>query len=1031
MLPFFRILRCCAVLFAFVFATGFPGAPLVRALDNAKPLRSDGRQTWQTGSGLPQNTIHSILQTRDGFLWLATEGGLLRFDGAEFTVFDTHTAPELRSNLILSLAEAADGTLLAATSEGLLTLHDGKLRLFSTQDGLPGTAVTRVLCAAEGHCWIITADGIASYRGGVLHPFALTPTLSSSSEQTTAALAHDGSLWAATSEGVVHLFANGLTERVAVPVTVLSITVAQNGEVILGSRGKLFRYRRRVLTSEAIPANLEVAATLASPAGPLYLGTQLGLGILWSGAFSLLTTKEGLPAGRVTNLFEDSDGALWIGTEHGAARLFAGKLEPLVLSESSGPVLSIAEDREGDIWVGTDAGGLTVLRDRTFTTYTTADGLPANTIRSIFAGRDATVWVGTSGAGLARSAGTTFARARDVASGLSSNTVLALAETTEGTLAIGTPDGLDRLHGGQLTRTTSADGLPDDFVRSLLSTGKDELWIGTRHGLAHWRPGENAKAPRVDVFSQGDGLPSDVVGALAEDRQSPGAIWAGTLAGLSHIDTAGRIANLSAAQGLTSAIVTALYQQLDGTLWIGTSGGALNRLRQGRVTAYPTQDTGLPETVSSIMEDGSGHLWLGAPTGIYRVSLADLNQHAGDTRHQISVAHYDVSDGMLVPECSTGHPAAARAANGTLWFATLKGVSTVDPGRMRENTVAPPVVIEDVAVDDEAVSPRAPFRVAPGRTRLAFHYAGLSFIAPAKVRYRYKLEGFDKQWIDAGPRRTAYYTNIPPGRYTFRVLAANNDGVWNQTGAAIRFSVDPHYYQTWWFYTLLAFLLAAFTYALYRLRVRAVEQRFSAVLGERNRIAREIHDTLAQDIVAIGVQLELASRLLSSSAEAARSQLNATRALVKSSLAEARSSIWNLRSATAGSLDLPARLSSTREIAAAAGLQFALQVNGAYRAAPARVEDELVRIATEGAQNAARHAAATRMDITLSYSTRMLQLTIADDGRGFVADPEALAAGGHFGLQGMRERAASIGARLNVESRPGEGTRISVIADIP
>ncbi len=1037
MLPFLRKRRICAFLFALLIGVSFVATPLLRALDDTKPLRSYGRQNWQTGSGLPQNTVHAILQSRSGFLWLGTEGGLLRFDGVAFTLFDTRTTPALRSNLILGLAESADGVLLAATSQGLLTMHSGQWTLLTASNGLPGNAVLRVLCARQGICWVVTAEGVASYRDGVLHPFPVAPALANSSEQPVAALAPDGSLWMATAEGLAHLSPGGLVATEPLPAPASAVTVAGDGEVLAGGRGRLFRLRGHARSAKTLPAGLEITTVLASRGGAVYLGTSSGLGVLHPDAssreaFSLLTTKDGLPDNRVTTALEDSDGALWIGTEHGAARLFRGRLEALDLGEGSGPVLTLAQDREGDVWLGTDAGGLTVLRDRTFTTYTVADGLPSNALRSVYAGRDNTIWVGTSGAGLSRSTGAAFTVARDAGTGLSSNTVLALAESADGTLAIGTPDGLDLLKNGKLTRMTSAEGLPDDFIRSLLASGGNELWIGTRHGLAHWLPGTRTADSHIDIFGRNEGLPSDVVGALAEDRQHPGAIWAGTLDGLVHLDRAGHVTTYAQAQGLASVIVTALYQQADGTLWIGTSGGGLYRLVEGHISAYAPQETGLPQAISSILEDGSGRLWLGTASGIFRVAIADLNAYAADKRHPLRVAAYGVSDGMLVPECSSGHPAAARGPRGELWFATLKGLSMVDAEALRENRLVPPVAIEEVSVDEQPVSTTAPFRVPPDRTRLAFHYAGLSFTAPAKVHYRYQMQGFDKHWIDAGTRRTAYYTNIPPGHYTFRVLAANNDGVWNETGAAIQFSVEPHYYQTWWFYTLLALGLAGCAYALYRLRVRAVEQRFSAVLGERNRIAREIHDTLAQDIVAISVQLELASRLLSSSAEAARAQLDATRTLVKNSLAEARSSIWNLRSATAGGNDLPARLSrSVREIATAAGLQFSFQVNGAYRTAPARVEDELARIATQAAQNAARHASATRLELTLSYAARSLQLTVADDGRGFVPDPEAFAGAGHFGLQGMRERAAAIGARLHIESKPGTGTRITVRADIP
>jgi signal transduction histidine kinase len=344
----------------------------------------------------------------------------------------------------------------------------------------------------------------------------------------------------------------------------------------------------------------------------------------------------------------------------------------------------------------------------------------------------------------------------------------------------------------------------------------------------------------------------------------------------------------------------------------------------------------------------------------------------------------------------------------------------------------PPVAIENVTIDDQPAPATGLVSIEPNHTRLSFHYAGLSFVAPLRVRYRYRLEGFDPDWVDAGARRVAYYTNVPPGRYTFRVLAANNDGLWNDTGAALAIRVLPHTWQTWWFRSLCVLAVFLLGYQVYRMRVRNVELRFSAVLAERTRIAREIHDTLAQDIVGISVQLELVSRLLSSSVDAARLQLDAARGMVKSSLAEARSSIWNLRSATSSVNDLPARLNRIVKQAADKGqVKPRFQVRGTYRAAPAAVEDQLLRVAQEGVNNAVRHAKASVIEVTLTYDAHTLQLSMDDDGEGFTYDAAAFAEGGHFGLQGMRERAAEIGGTLQVASEPGKGTHITLRVDIP
>jgi signal transduction histidine kinase len=350
---------------------------------------------------------------------------------------------------------------------------------------------------------------------------------------------------------------------------------------------------------------------------------------------------------------------------------------------------------------------------------------------------------------------------------------------------------------------------------------------------------------------------------------------------------------------------------------------------------------------------------------------------------------------------------------------------------MPMNRVPPLVAVEQFAVDDAAMQAKENFEVAPGHGRFAFQYAGLSFVAPQKVRFRYKLDGFDRDWIDAGTRRVAYYTNIPPGQHVFRVMACNNDGIWSESAAVFRFRLRPHFYQTYWFYLVLLASAALLTYEAYRWRVRSVESRFSAVLAERNRIAREIHDTLAQGFVAVSVQLEVVSRLMTTSKEGAREHLEQARALVKDCLAEARSSIWNLRSESATGSDLAAALTRAAErITTNTQVKARVQVSGTYRQIDARVESELLRMGQEALTNVVRHAQAENVDITLLFEEKMLRMTIRDDGRGFEANPESFRKNGHFGIVGMRERADQIAARLQVKSAAGQGTEVQVEVSI-
>ncbi len=1015
----------------------------LHALDPAQSLRQFGQQLWRTDNGLPQNTVHAIQQTRDGYLWLATDGGLVRFDGVDFTLFDRHSTPSLRSNLIGGLAETPGGVLWAATADGLLRRTQGSLLALGPANGLPAGPIASVVPAAKDNLWTLTPEGVSYGAYGRFVPVAgLDAPLTGRDGVPIAARAPDGSLWLATARNVVQL-------RDARIVTTLPgsadlLAAAPDGSLWLTREGALFHYQGSALTPvplhppSAAKAGNAIRALRAGPGGRLYIAVAGALGILQpGGAFLWKTAADGLPASRILHLFEDREGALWIAAEDTVARLANGRLETLRPQSGAAGVQAFYEDREGNLWLGTDSAGLLELREQRFTTLTIADGLPGDGIRTILAGKDG-IWAGTDGAGLAHLSGANW-QTITTRQGLASNTILSLAAARDGSLAVGTPDGLNHLANGHAAPAQPGDTLPDDFVRSLLYDPDGGLWIGTRRGLAH-----RTAAGKLALWDRGNGLGSDLVGALALDHTQPGrtppGLWIGTRGGLSHLAD-GQITNLTTRNGLSSDVITALYQDDSGDLFIGTNGGGLNLLRQGRITAFPSASTGLPEVIHAIVEDGRGDLWLAAATGIYRVPLRQLQDYALHPGVHLDVAAYSIADGMRINECSSGHPAAVRAPDGSLWFATLRGISVTNPERQQENRLPPPVVIENVTVDDQpatvtAIRENQQVRVQPGPSRLALHYAALSFVAPTRVRYRYRLEGFDPQWIDAGARRIAYYTNIPPGSYTFRVLAANNDGVWNQTGASLEVRVLPHLWQTWWFRTLLGFAILFLAYEIYRMRVRNVELRFSAVLAERTRIAREIHDTLAQDIVGIGVQLELVSRLLNSSLDAARTQLDATRALVKSSLADARSSIWNLRSAagaaTAADADLPVRLNRTvAPVASRGGARLRFQVQGTYRAAPGAVEDQLVRIATEAVNNAVHHAAASVIHVTLAYDIRSVQLSVDDDGRGFTYDPSGFAQGGHFGLRGMQERAAEIGATLHIDSAPAKGTRISLRADIP
>ncbi|HZD47569.1 MAG TPA: two-component regulator propeller domain-containing protein [Silvibacterium sp.] len=992
------------------------------ALDPHQSLRHYGYQSWQTDSGLPQNTVHAVLQTSDGYIWLATEGGLVRFDSVKFTVFTHKGTPQLGSDLIYSLLEDKAGNLWIGTSNGVTRYRNRRFEAVAGPGGSQASTVWSLHQDRNGAIWALTSDGLARFDGARFQEISGIPALNETNRMVDGA---NGSLWLGTSGGLfeaapgepIHF------ERVGQPTAIQAIALDKNGRLWAGMPNGVEVCALGKCDAFALPgasaASRDVAALAVDLAGDVWIGTGAGLARYDGTRTTVYTDKDGLGSGAVQLLACDREGAVWAGTGAGIARVFNGKIEAFTAKEgfSSNAVLAILEDREGNLWLGTESGGIDILRDRAFTTYTAQDGISDDHIRSVYQDEKGTIWLGTSGGGLDRREKDGFS-VLTTANGLSSNVVLSIASDANGNLWLGTPDGLDRLRDGKVTAFTSADGLADDFVRSLYFDKQGSLWIGTRRGLSQLKKG------KFTTYSALDGLGSDLVGSMLQSRD--GSLWICTLGGLTHLQN-GRFTNFTEKNGLSNRTVTALHEDADGTLWIGTMGGGLNRWRKGVFKTISSRATGLPEAIYSILEDDRGNLWMSSNDGIFRASRSDLNRYADGATSRVAVNAYGVADGLKVNEASSGgHPAAWRLNDGQLWFATLKGVATVDPAHLAINNVPPLMSIEQMSVDEALQTVNDTVTIKPGGRRFAIDYTALSFAAPQKVRFKYRLKGFDHAWVDAGSLRTAYYTNLPPGRYTFEVLACNNDGVWSSAPAALSFRLKPFFYQTRWFYLLLLSAAALLWYAGYRWRMRQVESRFNAVMAERNRIAREIHDTLAQGFVAVSVQLQIVSRLLESSTESAKQHLGQAQELVRSGLEDARKAIWELRSQSTENQDLAAQLAKMADrVTAGTDIRAEVRVSGAYRPLRKPVEEELVRIAQEAVTNAVRHAAPKRVEIQLRFAAKGLELSVEDNGRGFSGELPSIE-DGHFGITGMKERAQQIGGTLTVDSRQGQGTRVCV-----
>ena len=949
------------------------------------------RQTWSTEDGLPQNSVHAILQTKDGFLWVATEGGLARFDGLNFKVFQQANEGAFTSDDVCCLAEDARNSLWIGTTDGLLRDSGGSFTRFGVSNGLPSSTILHVAADVDGSVLALTSKGVARVdaQGGVigLH----TPGDDSVLAMSKAA---DGGVWFVTANDLLQ-YANGELRR---------------------ERSLLGRVTANVLGLAVVPGEQAV-----------WLRSAREVTLLCNGEQRTWRVGYELPGTRIESMSADSRGVIWIGTNRGLVSVDVTNKATKGMAQEVAPagsnsVLTTMEDRDGDRWVGTETAGLSVLRPQFFWNE---PAIADQAITAVVQATDGAIWLATKQDGLRRirsgKVDQPTASAR-----LASRVVLAIAPGMHGDLWVGTPDGLNHVDGDKVDTYTSATGLPDDLIRSLLVDPDGTVWAGTRRGLAQL---DGRSGAVLATYTHRDGLGSDAIGALLRSGQAAQTdLWIATFDGLSRLRDK-KITTFTKADGLGGNVITALAFDGSGALWIGTKGGGLSRYAGDRFTAF--RQGGMPSDIDSVLPDDQGRLWMGTRRGVAQVLISALDGCGADVHCAVAASRYGYPDGLPSEDLSaSGHPAAWTMTDGELWFATPKGVAITNPSQMQKNSVAPPVAIERLLVDDVEIPLTAgSITISPGHTRVTIEYAGLSFRAPSRISYRYMLEGFDQHWAAVGSRRTAYYTNLQPGSYRFLVQAAGRDGLWSGATAEIRFSVERPYYRRWWFYLLVVALVCGLVLLMYRLRLRRLQREFNAVLTERNRIAREIHDTLAQNFVGVSLQLEVVAQMLTrGEISGARDQVDATRVMVREGLDDARQSIWELRAVSAKD-SLPTRLGRVVQRAGERGLKAECRVGGTYRELPAEVEEEILRIAAEAVANVVRHANASTVSVDLQYSPRRLVLRVVDDGRGF--DVAAVSATeGHFGLKGMQERASAIDGRLKIEGLTGEGTSVTMEVNI-
>ncbi len=781
------------MLWAWLALTLVGNIPDSAALDPKKKITQYVYDVWQKKDGLPHQSVLTILQTKhaenEGYIWLGSYAGLIRFDGAKFVIFDQRNTPEFQNSTVLALCETPDGTIWIGTNGGgLLSLKSGKFQRYQAPEHLPSNIITSLACdTALGRLWIGTRKGLCKLelQTGKFTTYTTSNGLPSNSINVVC-IDSRGAVWVGTDLGLWQL---------------------QNGVVSV--------YRHNA-GQAPIPDNF-VRTICEDRDGRIWIGTNTGISCFERTHWRTYTTKDGLVSDAVYAIFQDSDGVFWIGTIRGLSRFYDGKFENFTEKEGfeGVRVYAFMEDREGSLWFTTSRMGLNRFQDGSFLTFSKSEGLVADVIYSIYQDTDSSMWFG-SFEGITHWTKDGL-KNYTTDNGLPVNTIRAFLRAKDGKFWMASfGAGLINYDGKKFRALTEKDGLPNNGLRTLCEAKDGTLWIGTNvHGCAAYKDGKFTK------FSTADGLTSNSIIALY--CSSDITIWIATDGGGLNAYKNGRFSAYTSREGLSGDVVFCMYEDAEHTLWVGTSGG-LSRLKEGKITAYTSRNGLYGNDVFQILEDDDGYLWMNCNTGIFRVSKAELNEFAEGKRSGVSSRAFGVESGMKTNEGIT--PATAcKSRDGMLWFPTAKGAVKINPRVLPKNLTPPPVHIEEVYVDNERWTKTQDIVLGAGVKRLEFHYTGLSLLAPKKVRFRYRLEGFDKTWNEAETQRIAVYTNLPPNTYTFHVTACNNDGVWNEKGDSRRLTIEPFFYQTGWFMMAVVIGLGLTGMGVFRWRVARIVRR--------------------------------------------------------------------------------------------------------------------------------------------------------------------------------------------------------------
>jgi ligand-binding sensor domain-containing protein/signal transduction histidine kinase len=979
----------------------------VYAIDPNRAMSQYVRSEWTAENGFPGGAVSSIAQTFDGFLWIGTEKGLVRFDGVTFRLVQPSPQTPFTNAPVLGLMSDRDGSLWARLHGPTLLRYPNGAMDYATPDvTLANSLVTAMCNGADGTLLISSITrGVMAYRRGQFEPFAARTTVPASFV-ISMAQTPNGDLWLGTRDvGLFRLttHANGQVTAITdnLPDRKINcILPGKDQELWIGSDNGVVRWDGTAITTAGVPPALAhiqaLAMTRDRDANVWIAAGATGLLRVNTRGASLTTSAN---RSEVTAIFEDREGNLWIGSTHGLTRLRDAPFTTYSPSEGlpseSGGAIYADTDANQPVWFAPPSGGLYSIRDGAVQHVALPD-LGKDVIYSI-AGRGDTLWLGRQLGGLTQlrvnaggTAGPVAIRTYTHADGLAQNSVYAVHQSRDGAIWAGTlSGGVSRLADGRFTTFTTAstaNGLASNTVTAIVEDAQSTMWFATSGGLSSLSKGV------WKSYHVRDGMPSESINCLIEDPYQNGLLWIGTAAGLVMFDRGGIRAPL-------------------------------------RLPA-----TALQDEIIGIEADRSGGLWITTSSRVVRVNRDKMLQ---GLLTDVDVREFGVADGLLGTEGIKRHRSLSLDARGRIWFSMRHGLSVVDPARAAAG--APPAVVhvQSIAADGVPIAmpnggddPERRVRIPSGRQRITFNYVGLSLSVPERVRYRYKLEGFDREWSDPVAVREAVYTNLGPGPYRFHLMASNSDGLWSEAETSIPFDIDPAFWQTRWFQgaTILTFI--ALVAGLYRLRMQSMTRqlnvRFEERLAERTRIAQELHDTLLQGFVSASMQLHVAADQVPSESQA-KPTIDRVLTLMGRVIEEGRNAVRGLRTPAPGGDDLEqAFYRAQQELAVSGTSEFRVIVEGRPRPLHPVVRDEVHRLGREALMNAFHHASARHIEVELEYASHHLRMLVRDDGVGI--DPEVLQSGrqGHWGLSGMRERAERMGARLRLWSRKDAGTEVEL-----